>query len=269
MIAYILSKLNVIKNRILRISNNMYDDLYGDGSLGNYYYGVDGVTPNLQLPKDYKQVLNTEGVWAESHTSFLRDKSLCTPLHPAGTVKALHYFPVGKLNYNNLWIGPNTMLCTKGDWTIVYVKDTLTIENGWICSNSTHPIAEATAQPSYVTNKPKLQSLVDGYIVVRDPNFIYTGSKGSGGNIFVYYNTAKSGEDILRLKNAESIKTFLEASKGCNTSTLSGGCLIICAKHIVFIKSGTLTPRIEAIGGDGSINNPGLVFETRCKPIGD
>jgi len=269
MIAYILSKLNVIKNRVLRISNNMYHDLYGDGSLGDIYYGSDSTAPNALLPADYTQILNSEGYWAQTNTSAIRDKSFKTTWHPTNTVEALHYLPTGRLYYNNLWIGPKTMLAARSDLAIIFVKDTLTLEQSWISSNSTHTISARTTYNSNLTALPKLKSMVESSVIIQTPEFIYTGANGSGGSIFVYYNTAKVGPDLLRLKDANSIKAYLSAPGG-STDTSSGGCLIVCAKNIRIVDPETLpSPAIEAIGGTGNnIDKPGITFETRCTPIG-
>ena len=234
MIEILLSKINKITKKAINSSNTATTSIFGDGELGNAFYGNSASV----VPTGFDIVSTPED--------------------------GISYMPYSqKLAYNNLTIDKNCVLkaLLTQDYVTISVKDTLTLK-GTISLANTHPYGSGADYSSNV----KISSstvLADAAITILgeqsflpETAFCYTGghvvsgsnSYSTGGCFCAYYAYLENENGVDLGKNFMSRVNISGQKLTGSTNLGGGGCLLLSAKRIVLDVGGSF----DVHGGDGT-----------------
>lgn len=221
MIELLFSKINRLKNVLTKASALSSVDMYGDGVLGNVFYG----SPDSTVPSGYDTVFNSANQYNVLYDS---------PLH-----------------YKNLYIDTNVSLGSMSDAVTILVNDTLYLYGNISLSN--------THSGNYSASK-NIPSSYEQFVMygesspLNKSNFFITGGAGNpmfgnasngGGCLVVYYSNLKDSNGTDRGTNWG---TSLKLLGGSGQTGTAGGCLIIAARTVELGPAGSL----DVSGGDNS-----------------
>ena len=221
MIEVLFARINKLKNILVKASASSSADVYGDGVLGNVFYG----TPDSTIPSGYDSVFNS-----------------------ANEYNMLYNCP---LHYKNLYIDSNVTLKSMSDYVTILVNDTLHLYGNIYLAN-THSGSYAASQ--------NIPSSYEQFIMYGEStplitsNFFVTGGKGNpmfgnasngGGCLVVYYSKLL---DYNGADRGSNWGTSLKILGGSGSTGNSGGCLLIAARNVVLGPAGSL----DVSGGDNT-----------------
>lgn len=221
MIEILFAKINKLKNILTKASESSSADVYGDGLLGNVFYG----SASSDVPDGYNTVYKS----ANSY-----DLLYNAPCH-----------------YKNLYIDTNVTLKSMSDYITILVNDTLYLYGNISLSNSHAGKYEASQNiPTsyeqfvmYGESTPLINS--NFFVTGGSGNSMFGNATNGGGCLVVYYSKLLDYNGVDRGSNwGTSIKIL----GGSGATGNSGGCLLIAARNVVLGPSGSL----DVSGGDNT-----------------